>query len=243
MIPDFVQIHIYHQELPGLTAEYGYMKEEILSKEYQETYKIHHHGSFYSINPELPTVPPYMAQMVVENDTNYPGNIKKIFHKYDPYKDYSNSLTILVWITPFPFTTPLYLYDLGNTVFPSFELHGSKKQVDFSPIYVLRDSPDEHTIWPNETDRRWFKNTSTGIDFRFVDNMGKCIPEPGGETLGQCLEELRKTKARPRSLLEYIQNENRRQIEHEKRKLQNPKFLIQVFLVILATLLGLFTRV
>lgn len=147
---------------------------------------------FYVISPNVRPIP-YRADLICATKTNvYPYSNIELSKKYDPFNMDKECLTFIAWIETMPNTTPLYIYNKGEILFPSFDNDPPSdeyKELNISPIYVL--------LAPNETGVRL--TGITGIEqsfdmkdgkplFLFESHHGACVPSPNGVSLKDCMK-------------------------------------------------------
>lgn len=147
--------------------------------------------TFYVINPMLTPIPVQTFLICAKRSLAYPYNTISISTAYDPYNNQADCVYFCCWIQPIPHTSPLYFYDQGKAVLPSFEFDPNRAQIRLSPLYVLRDSK----IW---------KKKDGVPQFLFKQSMGRCIPDPKGENLEKCMVANRIEHRKPKDLLQYI---------------------------------------
>jgi len=139
----------------------------------------------YVISPDFRPVP-YGTEMFLVKTTE--KSISSIQEFYDPFNQDEPGMKFLAWNDPAPFTTPLYIYKRGNVIFLSIEKLG-EPEVLFSPIHILTDPKLGffRTI-PVEKKGEEFKfGVGTDFGFRFSGYKGRCLPDPGGESLQSCV--------------------------------------------------------
>lgn len=162
--------------------------------------------SFYAVNPMFTPIPSYFrlicAKRSVSGEKGY--NTMSIVSNYDPFNIDDDCIYFLTWTQPTPYTTPLYVYESGNGILVSFEKK-EMKEAFLSPLFVLTDKPRKNTIFTGE--RKWFTVHDDAIQFRFRDDNGRCIPEPGGSTLQECTLKNSLQMKKPLSLLDILNKE------------------------------------
>lgn len=137
---------------------------------------------FYVINPDIAFQPTGMVLFCVKNNNNTTTDIKII---YDPFNRDEKCLRFYAWIQPTPYTTPLYIYKKNDTQIKiTFEREYNLTELPFSPIYVLID-PRINTKRINGN--KSFKIENNIPKFLFSGYQSRCVPDPDGMSIGDCI--------------------------------------------------------
>jgi hypothetical protein len=152
--------------------------------------------SFYALDKNTRPIPPY-TYLIVFTD-------KRVYNQYNIYERNdslaSNSLSLITWIEPVPYTTPLFIYENKDGVYSSFDEKPPSddySQIEISPVYVLTATPLKNTI--KSATQPYF----TPPKFLFKIYMGRIIPDPEGKEL----EDLMKIHPKPVSLKDTLSDE------------------------------------
>lgn len=145
--------------------------------------------TFYAINPDITTRPPGMDLI---HAVNTPNSTIKLDTVYDPFHHQKNVVRFHAWVEPVPHATPLYVWKNGVNIYMSFSPNNPGKgfqQEYFSPIYVLIDPRIKNV---QRIAGFSGKNELFGIEngypqFRFSGYQGRCIPDPNGVSIGECM--------------------------------------------------------
>ena len=190
--PLIIPVCIYHREggTQGYIGTPGVKKgqEKLICTSPATAYEGWHiAGNFYGINPMFVPLPSYMRLICAlqsgTGERNY--NTEKVYTTYDPFNDQANCVYFLTWTLPVPYSTPLYMYNSGNGILPSFKKRPDLEKTGLTTLFVLTDEPMERTIFPGK--KNWFKKKKDGTpDFLFKSYMGRCIPDPDGIPLVKC---------------------------------------------------------
>jgi len=151
---------------------------------------------FYVIDPKFRPIPSYMSLFCIKSDNSYPYGINSFQQIYDPFNIDDNCLLFITWMEPVPYSIPLYIYKIGNIIYPSLKINSKLTEIDISPIYVLNEKKFE----------KWNKVPQ----FRFSNYMGRCIPDPtNGVSIQNCVKH---NKNKPQTLLEYLLENRKKQV-------------------------------
>lgn len=151
--------------------------------------------TFYVINPDIHPIPSGMDLLCIQNASNSSTDIKQL---YDPFNTEEKCIRFLAWLEPTPFTTPLYVYKSKNNMRLSFD--SKPPTPDYKPalvpsIYVLID-PRMKDVYrvpaPRKPevigDKTSFAISPEGIPvFTFSGYQERCIPDPNGRDLKECI--------------------------------------------------------
>lgn len=147
------------------------------------------YDKFYAINPLYIPIPFGTQLLCAKKGISSVGTLETVSIDivYDPFDtDEKNCVFFITWMTPVPYTTPLFVYSSNNGVLLSFE---EQPITLLKTLYVLTNHPRKTTIKSYTKDsNEWFKinkKTNTPL-FRFKNYMGRCIPEPSGIELEKC---------------------------------------------------------
>ncbi len=153
---------------------------------------------FYALDTKTRPIPPYMYIIVFTKE--------KVYNQYNIYKD-SPGISILTWIEPVPYATPLFIYSNLKEVYASFDEKPPAEeynQIEISPIYVLTEKVMKNTVYI-DFDKpaviKYFKPPK----FLFRIYTGRIIPDPNGQEIQKLID----MRTRPISLLETLQSEYR----------------------------------
>ena len=196
---------------------------------------------FYVINPDIHPIPTSVDLICVENAFNASTNIKQL---YDPFNIDEHCIRILAWMEPTPYTSPLYFMKNGNTMYISFDNtppNENYKPAEIPVLYVLTDPRQDffkisgprrpEITGPNKT----FKITVNNVPyFTFSGYQGRCVPDPNGRYLGECMALVDKNIlslnkiGQENGILDYLENRYGKDttIQHS-----------QVFIVMITTVL------
>jgi len=166
---------------------------------------------FYAVNPMFIPIPSYFRLICAKRSMSAEKNYMtlSVTSNYDPYNLDSDCVYFLTWTQPTPYTTPLYIYESGDGILVSFEKKENMTQSFLSPLFVLTAEPKNKTIFPGDS-KKWFKMDNGVPQFRFINDSGRCIPDPDGGTLEQCAVSNKIMKQRPMSLLDILESENKK---------------------------------
>jgi hypothetical protein len=183
-----------------------------------------------------------MTMMCARQRVAFPYNTVDISQVYDPFDVRKLCVNFITWMEPTPYTTPLYIYKMGDGVFATFEEHKELERKLISPIYVLTKKPNAHTIFIDK--KNWF-NIVNGIpDFKFQEYMGRCDPNPDGKSLGDCVVGNATGLVKPLSLLKYLENvESNEKDGYTVPKLFQKTGIIFASIVLIVFLVALFAVV
>lgn len=165
-------------------------------------------SSFYVINPAIAIRPEGTELICVKNDLNHTTDL---ILKYDPFNIETDCISFLAWLEPTPHTAPLYIWKNGNSRVISFSSKqpNSYQEEIFSPIYVLVNPKSNIPIVSKFTDQN-FDIINNEPQFKFVGYQGRCLPNPTGLSIGDCVVLYGKNVLSPKfqkrqpTLLDYI---------------------------------------
>lgn len=145
---------------------------------------------FYGLNPDIRPIPPGNVLMCVKNipEENVTIDIEPI---YDAFNIDEKCFRMMVWLDPVPHTTPIYVFKKGNSMHLSLTNDAPEgyKALYFSPMYVLIDPRQEAIRTKGHKNQNYkdFKIVDNQPEFLFSGYQGKCIPDPNGISLGECI--------------------------------------------------------
>lgn len=145
---------------------------------------------FYGINPDMRPIPPGAVLMCIKNipEEYVTIDIQPI---YDPFDIDEKCSRMMVWLDPVPHTTPLYISKNGDSMHISLtkEIPKEYTELNYSPIYVLLDPriDAQRTKGFRGQTIKDFKIYDDKPVFLFSEYQGKCIPDPEGIPLGNCV--------------------------------------------------------
>ena len=242
--PTIVPICIYHRNTTSGTI--GYLGSSVINEtglvcQYP---KLRHknwylYQKIFAVNPMITPIPSYMRLICAKQSESADNMYSTISVKttYDPFNLEENCVYFVTWTLPVPYTTPLYLYETGSGILPTFDKRKDLKVSTLSPLYVLTEKPMKNTIFIGEH-KKWFKQGKNIPKFLFKNYMGRCLPDPDGETIMECSlnEELEMIK--PLSLLEYLAE---REKEYNKTNIWRvvPRFFKKINVVVICVVLGI----
>jgi hypothetical protein len=135
-------------------------------------------SEFYSINPDFRPIPPGMELFCIK-----PHSFDQ---EYDLFNIDNNCVRLLAWNNPTPYTVPLYIStDKNNSIYMSFSENKpdeTYKFITISPIHVLKEK----------------------INFSLY--QGRCIPDPNGKKLGECIVDFMLTENKQPTTLNYLKD-------------------------------------
>lgn len=137
--------------------------------------------SFYTVDSTTKPIP-YGLSMV-EFVSNTDKTVKSASIMYDPYDILPNSIQMLVWVRPVPYSTPLYIYTGTNNLTLTFKKDDTLTPYVLPVIFVLTDPKDG---LPSVYRKNDFKSDR----FTFSRDMGRCIPDINSKMgLNACLRD------------------------------------------------------
>lgn len=107
---------------------------------------------FYAISPMFRPVPTGMKLFCMETSDHAPFRTVKASVNYDMFTFDPDCTYFMTYNEPVSNTTPLFLYQLGDNVFPSFDNTPPAlgwKEVYFSPIFVITRIRNDPHFDPN----------------------------------------------------------------------------------------------
>lgn len=180
------------------------------------------YGTFYAVDPMLRPIPTGLKLFSAIKANKFPYNSTKLDYLYDPYNINKDGVAFMTWSQKVPHTVPLYIYDTGDSIYPSFTqnpLGKNWKESVISPIFVLVDPKINYDIDSTHVvDDVFTRDINNRIDFRFSSKHygpGSCLPDPNGDSLTTCFlltdeDLLRRDPTpdvpRPPTLLEHLQD-------------------------------------
>lgn len=111
-----------------------------LSDENIETDDVELITKFYVINPKIRPIPPGTTLLCAKN-TEVVFSTESIDNLYDPHNDSIDCNKFIAWLTPVPFTTPVYVYEKGMDILVTLDDSPPGNEYvesNISPIYVIR---------------------------------------------------------------------------------------------------------
>jgi hypothetical protein len=145
---------------------------------------------FYAINPDIRPIPPGMALLCLKNipEENVTIDVSPI---YDIFNIDQKCYRMMVWLDPVPYTTSIYLSKKNNSMHISLskDIPAGYEPLYFSPMYVLIDPRQEAIRTKGHKGQNYkdFKIVDNQPNFLFSGYQGKCIPDPNGISLGECI--------------------------------------------------------
>lgn len=173
----------------------------------------------YVINPTFRPIPPGMVLFCATGNDSETFTTISLKTLYDPFNVDNNCTRFIAWIDPVPYTTPLYIFSYGSDYFISFNKEPPSpeySQIELSPIHVLVDSSS-------------FRKNNGIPQFKFSNYHGRCIPDPNGSRLSQCIQSNKANYAEEPSLLNYLRSKNKK----ETNPFNNVSWFVLIFLVFL----------
>lgn len=172
---------------------------------------------FYALNPMIQPIPQYVHLVGFELNDEHPYNIKDVKVLYDPFNidEPKNMIVVLTWVEPVPYTTPLYLFRGSQGVYVSWDKEIPKgfTLMGLAPIYVLTKERKKTTV--SATGKNDYFPPGIPPHFTFTLKDGRCLPDPKGEELTECILDTETNFIRPPSLLEKLGDVQKR--EEDKR--------------------------
>jgi hypothetical protein len=143
-------------------------------------------AKFYGINPAISIQPPGSELFCARDTEDATFSTTEIVPLYDTFNyDEKNCIRFIAWMEPVPGTTPLYVFQMNDSVFASFDsTPPSLVHVSKNPIYVLTDPRDGFKTVGNGSP---FKIVNDKPVFLFRGYQGRCVPSSEGYTIGECL--------------------------------------------------------
>lgn len=193
-------------------------------------------SQFYVVNPDFRPIPTGMALFCIKNSHNSTISIRPI---YDPFDISEQCLRFITWTEPVPYTTPLFIYTYGdNTIISITDTPPSPEYERVEPIYVLFHPNVKNIIRISSFNKNFFNTDDFGEPaFRFSGYQGRCIPDPNGLTLGECVVLHNKNIISPElehkesTLLNYLE------YKYGREKERNPFVNVPLILVVILILL------
>jgi hypothetical protein len=165
---------------------------------------------FYAIDPEFPVVPPGMVLLCAKDTPTDDFTTIALTQVYDVFDYEENCVRFFAWLEPIPHTTPLHIWQNGDLIYVSLQNEIpalNYTQVYFSPIYVLIDPRIENVVRIPGFSSDKFSVQDDKPQFRFSDYQGRCIPDPNGLPIKECLANILSTKTQKNlTLLDYLEN-------------------------------------
>jgi hypothetical protein len=148
-------------------------------------------SQFYAIDPNVRPIPPGLQLLCFKSNTNPTKEENIVQSIYDPFDidENKNCTKLITWMEPAPYTTPLYIGQYGSNGYIGFEtVTAPFKELYFSPIYVLTDPRLGKKQIDAHTD---FSISKDYPVFNFIEYQGRCVPNPNGTTLSQCIKKIK----------------------------------------------------
>ena len=186
------------------------------------------YGTFYAVNPMLRPIPTGLKLFSAIKADKFPYNSTQLDFLYDPYNVNKDGVAFMTWSQKVPYTVPLYIYDNGSSIYPSFTKNPfgkNWKESIISPIFVLVDPKmtylnPKHPETPGKHNVKdvFARNTNNQLIYKFSnkhDGPGNCLPDPTGDSLTTCFllsdEDLLRQDPtpdipRPPTLLEHLKD-------------------------------------
>lgn len=161
---------------------------------------------FYVLEENDEITPPGMSLFCFRNTPNVDYSTTDVHTVYDPFNQQKGCLRFYAWVSPVPYSTPLYIWKRGNDVHISFdskEPKGYEPEL-FSPIYVLLDPRDDGVRVPGFSNNK-FKIIDNKSVFAFSRYQGRCLPNPDGVPLDECMGDGKDLGEEP-TLLNYLED-------------------------------------
>ena len=222
---------IYHYNDPKTNTYRGRISYPIKSRNFEGTEQLTckpvpkaygqwtYYGKFYAFSSMIRPIPSGLRLISAEIMKEAPYSTKKIEYAYDPFNTEEMGISFLTWTRPVPETVPLYLHiSPSGTSYPSFSKipPGDNKELwtlnRLGPLYVLVDKDDHITGRDTNLQQlSYFPREKNGIPkFTFIKSDNRCVPSPGGMSLGECFlvtdENIyNPDRTLPRDLLQRIQ--------------------------------------
>lgn len=145
---------------------------------------------FYTVDERMSTAPPGMTMLCFRDTPEIEYSTIDIDTVYDPFHHTKNCLRFFAWVSPVPYSTPLFIWKRGKTIHINLtgkQPPGFEPEV-FSPIYVLIDPRAKVPRVPgfNGVPNKFIIKNNLP-QFRFSGYQGRCIPDPNGMTIGKCM--------------------------------------------------------
>lgn len=157
---------------------------------------------FYVIDPKFRPLP-YGTEIFCAKSKNMTCTSLSGF--YDPFNEDEVCLKFICWNDPAPYTAPLYVYhrlpllnDGGDYLIFSFSKL-DMNELEFSPIHVIVSFPSKYPTLDLE-------GKFTGIPKTFSSYQGRCLLDPKGTSLQECVEK-KVDKSQP-LFLNFLKNED-----------------------------------
>ena len=158
--PAIIPFCIYHYINPGDNTYRGIISNPIIErgKDGKTIYKCPETlkdwkfaGLFYAISPLFRPIPIGMNLYCAEISKSYMTDLRK---NYDLFTFKDNCVYFMTYNKPALNTVPLYFYQLGTNVFPSFDENPPAKdwnKINLSPLFVIPgniDNPEDLRFIP-----------------------------------------------------------------------------------------------
>lgn len=142
---------------------------------------------FYVLNPDIRPIPPGTVLFCAKDSLSSDFSTISLEQIYDPFDIDQNCVRFIAWLSPVPYSTPLYIVKNGDSIFASFEKQNN--QVYFSPIYVLLDPRLQgyERMKGHSKEKKNFEIVNGIPNFLFSNYQGKCVPDPSGIPFEKCL--------------------------------------------------------
>lgn len=185
---------------------------------------------FYAVDPYFSTIPPGMVIFYARDTEVGSYRTVKFDQLYDPFELQQNDVRFMAWAQPTPSTTPLYVYQRGDNFRFSFEKQDytseeegkSYVELPYSPIYVLTEPSQKKRILPSIGSKNF--EIKEGVpQFKFSGYQGRCLPDPDGVDIGECVALYVKNITDPHKsygeLLYHIQEQNKQYEQYHRKKI------------------------
>jgi hypothetical protein len=198
-------------------------------------------GEFYAINPYLRPIPKNMKLFSLELKNYYPYDILSYKLLYDIYevdnlKDQFH-VNFMTYNRPVLNTIPLYFYDIGSNILPSFDNKppfGENYELAFgvNPIYVIKNK-----------------------DVKFYCDNGECLPSPMPKnhfhynmqyddtlTFDECLNSCKNQGTGLLNIIEKLGNKHDTKSFDIKNIFNNNKIIIIICLLVFLFLIFIYNK-
>lgn len=141
-------------------------------------------STFYALDSNVRPIPTFMYIISIQLSKQFPYNILSIRNVYDPFEERESDIEFITWLTPVPFTTPLYIYEGNIGLYVSFDVKTDMIEIPISPIYVFKDKPI----------------------LTYSNYLNRCIPDINSKlTIRECNNH----KEKPLSILDIIKTDKK----------------------------------
>lgn len=99
-------------------------------------------ATFYAVSPMFRPIPVGMKIFSAKRHREFPYDTNDVKLMHDPYNLKNDDVYFTTYNQPVPNTVPLYFHKIGNSVFPSFDIHPPYDNPDWgqtqiSPVFVM----------------------------------------------------------------------------------------------------------